>query len=290
MKLFRFCFIKDLLLYCTYSLWRKFNCVKIPQGEANKIRESLGQFWRQRWSSTTFFNQLLTCADQIYFILHDFAAYSAHDTSKISILKVPKCENFHRTDFFLFLHHNASTGRRLQGKNKKIKILIFRGSFGGFFFENYVLAQAECALKFFFSSQGKNFKCLRLHLDSFACYQKDIQKIFLDFQRTLSLRRQIVSAGSAGVGKLLAQAQPAQTICQRRLSVCVNLFPVFFQRTLSLRRQFFSAGSACAKKQNGEYLPQSSKKNKNLSSPQVTYPCRFIGVKKWVENLALGHL
>ncbi len=25
-----------LLLYCTYSLWRKFNCVKIPQGEANK--------------------------------------------------------------------------------------------------------------------------------------------------------------------------------------------------------------------------------------------------------------
>ena len=23
-------------------LWRKFNCVKIPQSEANKIRESLG--------------------------------------------------------------------------------------------------------------------------------------------------------------------------------------------------------------------------------------------------------
>ncbi len=33
-----------LLLCCTYSLWRKFNCVKIPipQSEANKIRESLG--------------------------------------------------------------------------------------------------------------------------------------------------------------------------------------------------------------------------------------------------------
>jgi hypothetical protein len=26
--------------------------------------------------------------------------------------KVPKCENFHRTDF-LFLHHKASMGRRL---------------------------------------------------------------------------------------------------------------------------------------------------------------------------------
>jgi hypothetical protein len=35
-----------------------------------------------------------------------------------------------------------------------------------------------------------------------------IIKIF-GIQRTLSLRRQIVSPGSAGVGKLLAQAQPA---------------------------------------------------------------------------------
>ncbi len=31
-----------IVLYPTYSLWRKFNCVKIPQSEANKIRESLG--------------------------------------------------------------------------------------------------------------------------------------------------------------------------------------------------------------------------------------------------------
>ncbi len=28
-------------------------------------------------------------------------------------LKVPKCENFHRTDFFLFFYHKASMGRRL---------------------------------------------------------------------------------------------------------------------------------------------------------------------------------
>jgi hypothetical protein len=60
---------------------------------------------------------------------------------------------------------------------------------------------------------------------------------FLDFYRTLSLRRQIVSAGSAGVGKLLAQAQPA---------ACVDLFlaqaqPAYFFSVLTV---FFSAGSA----------------------------------------------
>jgi hypothetical protein len=54
-------------------------------------------------------------------------------------LKVPKCENFHRTDFLYFYTIN-----------KKFKILIFRGSFGGFFFENFVLAQAECAQFFIY--------------------------------------------------------------------------------------------------------------------------------------------
>jgi hypothetical protein len=40
-----------------------------------------------------------------------------------------------------------------RAKIKKIKILIFRGPFGGFFFETFVLAQADCALKnYFFSS------------------------------------------------------------------------------------------------------------------------------------------
>ncbi len=63
---------------------------------------------------------------------------------------MPKCVNFHRTDFFLFFHHKASMGRRLWGKNEKLKILIFRGSFGSFFFENFVLAQAESALKISF--------------------------------------------------------------------------------------------------------------------------------------------
>jgi hypothetical protein len=47
-------------------------------------------------------------------------------------------------------------GRRLQGKNKKFEILKFRGSFGGLFFENFVLAQAEPALKnFFFQDRAK---------------------------------------------------------------------------------------------------------------------------------------
>jgi hypothetical protein len=40
-------------------------------------------------------------------------------------------------------------GGRLQGKNKKFKILIFRGSFWGFFFENLVLAHTEFALFMF---------------------------------------------------------------------------------------------------------------------------------------------
>ncbi len=137
-------------------------------------------------------------------------------------------------------------GRRLQGKKQKIQNFNIQGVFWGLFFENFELAQAECALKkYFFSSQGKNCKCLCLHLNSFACYQKDIKKILLlvgffgvfkilkilDFQCTLGLRRKIVSTGSAGVGKMLAQAQPAQ---------------IFFQRRLSMRRQIVSTGSVCA--------------------------------------------
>jgi hypothetical protein len=49
-------------------------------------------------------------------------------------------------------------GRRLQGKNKKFKILIFRRSFWGFFFENLVLAHTEPALKkvFFCQARAKN--------------------------------------------------------------------------------------------------------------------------------------
>ena len=131
---------------------------------------------------------------------------------------------------------------------------------------------------------------------------------FLDFQLTLSLRRQLFSAHSACAGNFLAQAQPAQANCQRRLSLR-KYFPCFvrfflahaqpaqaiFQRRFSLRRQIFSAGSACVKKQNCEYLPWSSK-HFFFSSPQVTYltgylySIGFVGVKKWVKTLTLGHL
>ncbi len=133
-------------------------------------------------------------------------------------------------------------------------------------------------------------------------------------QRRLSLRRHFLAQDQPG-RHFLAQAQSAWANCQRRLNLhkffpCFDSFfqhrlslrRHFFDRRLSLRRHFFSAGSACIglflahtqhaqKIQNGEYLPQSSKKNKNLSSPQVTYPYKIYWCKKkWVENLTLGHL
>jgi hypothetical protein len=48
--------------------------------------------------------------------------------------------------------------RQLKGKCKKFEILIFRGSFWGFFFENFVLAHTECALKNNFFKLGQTFK------------------------------------------------------------------------------------------------------------------------------------
>jgi hypothetical protein len=68
---------------------------------------------------------------------------------------------------------------------------------------------------------------------------------FLDFYRTLSLRRQFFSAGSACGGNFLAQAQHAQK-----------------------------------KNKNGEYLPLSTKKKK--ISPVLKSPTHigFIDVKK----------
>ncbi len=63
-----------LLLYCTYSLWRKFNCVKIPEGEANKSANRWGSFGAKGGVVPPSV-QFLTCADQTHFILHDFAAY-----------------------------------------------------------------------------------------------------------------------------------------------------------------------------------------------------------------------
>ena len=65
---------------------------------------------------------------------------------------MPKCENFHRTDFFNFFTIKPLWVGDFRAKIK-LKILIFRGSFGGFFFENFVLTQAEPELKnLFFSS------------------------------------------------------------------------------------------------------------------------------------------
>jgi hypothetical protein len=58
-------------------------------------------------------------------------------------LKVPNCENFHCTDFFYTIKPLWVGDIRA----KKIKILIFRGSFWSFFFENFVLEHTECGLK-----------------------------------------------------------------------------------------------------------------------------------------------
>ncbi len=81
-----------------------------------------------------------------------------------------------------------------------------------------------------------------------------------------------VSACSACIGNFLARAQPAWTI---------------FQCMLIMSRQYLSALSACAKKQKGEYLPQSSEEI--FFCPVFKSPTHagFIGVKKWVENLTL---
>ncbi len=126
--------------------------------------------------------------------------------------------------FFLFLHHKASMGRQLQGKNQKLKILIFKGSFWGFFFENFVLEQAECAQKnFFFQSRAKVLRVYvyfwtHLHatrrmlknftLSGFLGFFKNIE-IFGFLAHTPRQRRQFFSACSACVGNFLAQAQPA---------------------------------------------------------------------------------
>ncbi len=97
-------------------------------------------------------------------------------------------------------------------------------------------------------------------------------------QRRLSLRRPFFSAGSAWIGKLLAQAH------------CVRKFiPCFFQRTLSLRRQFFSAGSACAKKTKIANICRSLRK-KTKFYPVLKSPTHigFIDVKNGSKISHLG--
>ncbi len=84
---------------------------------------------------------------------------------------------------------------------------------------------------------------------------------------------QIVSAGLACVGLFFSAGSACVGIFFRADSACVDIF---------------SAGSACVKKQNGEYLPWSSKKKKIFSSPQVTYPYRIYWCKK--NGSKISHL
>ena len=114
----------------------------------------------------------------------------------------------------------------------------------------------EGYLNFFtFSGFLGDFK--NIEIFGFLAHTQPAQAIF---QRTLSLRRQFFNAGSACVGKLLAQAQCAYNYSLFRQfffsagSACVGNFlapaqpaQAIFQRMLSMRRQFFSAHSACAK-------------------------------------------
>jgi hypothetical protein len=71
-----------LLLYCTYSLWRKFTCVKIPQSEANKSANCWGNFGAKGGVvPPSVFSQLLACSDQIDFFLHDLLLISTRDST-----------------------------------------------------------------------------------------------------------------------------------------------------------------------------------------------------------------
>jgi hypothetical protein len=69
---------------------------------------------------------------------------------------VPKCENFHRKDFFDFFTIKPLWVGDFRAKKKKLKISIFRGSFGGFFFKNFVLVHTVFAQKnYFFQARAK---------------------------------------------------------------------------------------------------------------------------------------
>ncbi len=56
-----------------------------------------------------FIIHLVTFYWLVYFLDTNISQFSGQNKH----LKVPKCENFHSTDFFLFFHHKASMGRRL---------------------------------------------------------------------------------------------------------------------------------------------------------------------------------
>ncbi len=77
---------------------------------------------------------------------------------------MPKCENFYRTDFFYFYTIKPLWVGDFRAKIKNSKILLIRGSFGGFIFENFVLAQAECALKNLFWQARAKFLSVYVYI------------------------------------------------------------------------------------------------------------------------------
>ncbi len=79
------------------------------------------------------------------------------------------------------------------------KILVFMFTF------ELICMLLEGYIKFFTLS-GFFWLLKNIEIFGFFAHTQPAQAIF---QRTLSLRRQFFSAGSAGVGKLLAKAQPA---------------------------------------------------------------------------------
>jgi hypothetical protein len=80
---------------------------------------------------------------------------------------VPKCENFHRTDSFYFYTIKPLWVGDFRAKIKSSNFNI-EGVFWGFFFENFVLAHTECALKnFFFQVLMFTFELIWMLLERF---------------------------------------------------------------------------------------------------------------------------
>jgi hypothetical protein len=132
-----------LLLYCTYSLWRKFNCVKIPQGEANKSANRWGSFGAKGGVVPPLvFIQLLTCANQIHSSYTTLLLISTCDSGDprlqhtvmefvdlLSLVLVAVMAVVFAAVVFIFLHRWSwlGNGEALQ----KEKTAFFGGQTGG---------------------------------------------------------------------------------------------------------------------------------------------------------------
>ncbi len=80
-------------------------------------------------------------------------------------LKVPKCENFHRTDFSYFYTIKPLWVGDFRAKIKNSKILYLGGLFEVSFSKIMCQRRLSVRKKKNFSSQGKKFMCLCLHLN-----------------------------------------------------------------------------------------------------------------------------